>query len=136
MTKDRCNHCNVPLTNANCRDSSKKFICRPCDNQRRRATRVALRLETIEAYGGKCACCDCNIPEFLTVDHIDGKGAAHRRSINKPGDRSSGEKLYSWLKKNGFPKDNFQLLCYNCNCAKRTSGTCPHQKKPTKKRKK
>jgi hypothetical protein len=27
----------------------------------------------------------------------------------------------------GYPKDNFQLLCMNCNFAKGHRGECPHQ---------
>ena len=36
--------------------------------------------------------------------------------------------MYRWLKKHGFPKEGFQLLCYNCNCAKGFFGKCPHKK--------
>jgi predicted HNH restriction endonuclease len=30
------------------------------------------------------------------------------------------------LKRQGFPKDEFQLLCSNCNQAKHRYGQCPH----------
>jgi hypothetical protein len=87
--------------------------------------RWKLRLEIIEAYGGKCACCGETIPEFLTVDHIDGRGAEHRRSMKF---ERGGQDFYKWLKKEGFPKDNYQLLCCNCNIAKGQFRVCPHQR--------
>lgn len=31
-----------------------------------------------------------------------------------------------WLKKMGFPKDAFRLLCFNCNMGRRL-GPCPHE---------
>lgn len=88
-----------------------------------KARQLAVRHETIEAYGGKCVCCDETMQEFLTIDHIRGDGTQHRREENLHG----GATMYRWLRKYGFPKDNFQLLCFNCNHAKHIYGTCPHQ---------
>lgn len=82
-----------------------------------------LRSEVLIAYGGTCMCCGEARPEVLAVDHINGDGSNHRRVVG------AGRAFYSWLRKNGFPKDNFQLLCYNCNFAKHVYGTCPHQEK-------
>lgn len=65
----------------------------------------------IDNYGGKCVCCNTSVFEFLTVDHINNDGNDHRKSLGTV-------KLYIWLKKNNFPKDNYQLLCMNCNSAK------------------
>src|SRR5262252_4538483 len=48
------------------------------------ARRWAQRLEMIAAYGGECACCGETEPVFLTLDHVNGDGAAHRRSMNSP----------------------------------------------------
>jgi hypothetical protein len=32
------------------------------------------------------------------------------------------------FEKQGFPnKDRYQVLCYNCNCAKDKNGICPHK---------
>jgi len=79
----------------------------------------AARLEGIAAYGGKCACCGESQIEFLTLDHINGRG-------DEP-QRITGQKAWARLKARGWPKDNFQLLCFNCNCAKGVYGRCPHQ---------
>lgn len=37
----------------------------------------------------------------------------------------AGSRFYVWLKKNNYPP-GFQILCYNCNCAKGHFGYCPH----------
>jgi hypothetical protein len=82
--------------------------------------RQLLRMQVLEAYGGRCACCGESTPEFLGVDHIYNDGAKHRKEVG------SGSAFYSWLRKRGFPKDGFQLLCHNCNLAKGFYGQCPH----------
>lgn len=93
-------------------------------NQRCRDYVRKLREEIISAYGGKCVCCDESAPEFLTIDHINGGGGKHRETIGRTG----GQSFYIWLRRQGFPKDEFRLLCYNCNCARGKYGYCPHEK--------
>lgn len=83
-----------------------------------------MRAAVIKAYGGACSCCGERTFEFLSIDHINNDGAQHRREIG----RSGGHAFYRWLKKNGYPRGNFQLLCYNCNAAKGFFGMCPHQR--------
>ena len=83
------------------------------------------RRQVLEAYGGKCECCNESIPEFLGIDHINNDGAQHRRESGLHG----GGRLYYWLRKNGFPKDRFRLLCHNCNLARGFYGKCPHELK-------
>lgn len=80
-----------------------------------------LRNDILVAYGGKCKCCGETQPEVLAVDHINGGGNKHRRIVGL------GKNFYSWLRKKGFPQDDFQLLCHNCNMAKSFYGICPHQ---------
>lgn len=76
-------------------------------------------LEGIEVYGSKCACCGEDRNEFLTLDHINGKKDESKRK--------TGQKAWARLKSLGWPKDNYQILCFNCNCAKGIYGICPHQ---------
>jgi hypothetical protein len=86
----------------------------------------ALRKECLEHYGGtpsKCACCGEDIFQFLVIDHIEGRGNAHRRKYTNG---RAGTDFYRWLKKNKFPK-GFQVLCHNCNNAKSNYGVCPHK---------
>lgn len=78
-----------------------------------------LKVEVLSHYGGVCICCGESEVEFLCIDHVNNDGNKHRKEIEMP--------IYRWLKKQGFPKDGFQILCFNCNHAKRF-GVCPHQR--------
>lgn len=89
--------------------------------------RKDLKTAALRAYGGetpKCSCPGCSEinPGFLTIDHIDGNGNKHRRSIFNG---KVGGNIYLWLKKNNYPP-GFRILCYNCNCAAGALGQCPH----------
>jgi hypothetical protein len=89
---------------------------------KRREQSFLKRQEVLDHMGGKCECCGETNPRFLTIDHINGGGAKHKRE-NKI------VKLYKWIKKNNYP-EGFRLLCYNCNCARskqRNKGICPHK---------
>lgn len=107
------------------RDYSRKYywanrekeIIRVMQGNKRRYRRI--RLEVIEKYGGKCACCDEERIQFLGIDHIDGGGNKHRKEI---GNRT----IYEWLRSKKYPK-GFQVLCHNCNLSKGFYGYCPHQ---------
>ena len=85
-----------------------------------------LRLSTLLAYGHKCVCCGETEAAFLTIDHIHNDGAEERRRIHGSS-RASSPKFYRMLRNQGWPRDRYQLLCYNCNCAK-AHGGCPHQR--------
>lgn len=85
---------------------------------------AARKVETIKAYGGKCAKCGEYDSRFLTVDHVHNNGAADRAARkNKTSD------VHIWLKRHGYPK-GFQILCGNCNLKKeierRRSASGPH----------
>jgi len=79
-----------------------------------------IKRETIEAYGGHCACCGEENVEFLSLDHINNDGNEHRKTV------CSGSGFYIKLKNAGFPKGQLQVLCFNCNMAKGIYGQCPH----------
>ena len=70
-------------------------------------------------YGRTCKCCGESNPVFLTIDHINGGGTQHVKNEVK------GE-IYPWIVRHGYP-EGFQVLCYNCNCAKRDKKHCPHE---------
>ena len=87
--------------------------------------RDKLRSEVLQAYGGRCACCGEAEEKFLTIDHKDNNGASHRKEIFGRS-KGTGTMMYRWLRDNGYP-DAFQVLCWNCNCAKGHYGVCPHE---------
>jgi hypothetical protein len=73
----------------------------------------------------RCACIGCNEShhEFLTIHHVKNNGAIHRREIG-----SGGRLFYQWLYMNKPSKDEFIVLCINCNFALGKFGYCPHNK--------
>lgn len=81
-----------------------------------------LRFDAIDAYGEICACCGEDNKWFLCLDHIFDDGAASRK------EKGSGTAYFNYLKKNNYPEsENLQVLCFNCNNAKRVHGVCVHQ---------
>jgi hypothetical protein len=86
--------------------------------------RIKMRDAILQAYGNKCQCCGETEKDFLTLDHVGGWGARHRR---EEGWKARGHSLYKRIIEADFPKDKFRLLCMNCNFAIRLGGTCPHE---------
>jgi len=82
--------------------------------------------------GGKmeCVCCREKEVKFLTIDHINNDGGAHRKKLGYGGNR-----FYYWLKKNNYP-EGYVVACFNCNCGRaRNGGICPHKEGTMGKRK-
>lgn len=111
----------------------KRWHTNPAVRKRHREKGAEWRLQkkiaVLDAYGGcRCVCCGELEIAFLTLDHVNNDGAAHRRATGR-GQGFSGMAFYSYLRARGFPKDpKLQVLCYNCNCGKRANkGVCPHQ---------
>jgi len=74
-----------------------------------------------------CRCCGEHILEFLTTDHINNDGGAHRRQFSKRKKSRGLVSLRNSLREMGWPPI-IQLLCWNCNCGKaRNDGICPHK---------
>jgi len=89
-----------------------------------RRYRHKLRRTTLEALGGCCACCGETELEFLAVDHIAETGAAHRKTLP-----SGSGAIYRVVRDEGYPKDKYQVLCYNCNYSKYLGkGVCAHKR--------
>lgn len=107
-------------------ENRKEILDKQKENQKRKdyAKKFYRELKTrvIAAYGGQCQCCQEQHFEFLTIDHINGGGSKHRKS------RGAGAGFYAMLEKQGFPKDEYRLLCMNCNFALGIYDHCPHKK--------
>lgn len=103
-------------------DKQKRERHRQAIYARHKNWRDHLRLEMVKSYGGYCVCCGETEHAFLTLDHIQRDGAEHRRR------RATAPGIWSELKQLGWPKDKYQLLCMNCNWAKRMGDLCPHER--------
>jgi len=80
-----------------------------------------LRQEVLDHYGHACTCCGQLGDLFLSIDHVDNDGAAHRKQLG-----GGTGYVYRALRRLGYPT-GFQTLCHNCNHAKHLNGgTCPH----------
>lgn len=70
------------------------------------------RAKFFEIYGSKCLECGISNKCFLTLDHVQGGGNAHRAKRHSMGILIDACREYN--------PDLFQVLCWNCNSAKRT----------------
>jgi hypothetical protein len=96
--------------------------CRLCMNKAAVEHRLRIKYLVFSHYSKgkpKCSCCGEAHFEFLTIDHVNGGGHAHRKSIK------AGHQIYAWLRRNNFPKE-FRVLCANCNMSHGLFGYCPH----------
>ena len=76
------------------------------------------REATFSHYGDVCSCCGEREAAFLTIDHINGGGRAHRKALGAPN-------IYTWLIRNDYP-EGYRILCFNCNCVATRVEVCPH----------
>ena len=86
------------------------------NNELQKQYNAERKRKCIEYYSGgtmHCAMCDWTDIRALTIDHMDGSGAKHRRDL-----KHEGRHIYGWLIKHGFPK-GFQVLCMNHQFVKR-----------------
>jgi hypothetical protein len=111
-----CVSCRVPG-----KPRSRGLLCCDCSlTERQRAVRV--KYKAMQKYGGKCSCCGEEQIAFLTIDHINNDGAERRKEV---GFRAGGGFYKKLL---NLPLDpTLQVMCYNCNCGRRSTGVCPHK---------
>lgn len=74
--------------------------------------KIKIRLEAMQAYGGKCSNCEENHPLFMTIDHVNNNGYLEHKT--------PGIEFYQYLKSFGYPGKGtqVQILCHNCNALK------------------
>jgi hypothetical protein len=87
-----------------------------------KAAKEKIRKEFLDAYGNKCSCCSEDNQKFLTLEHRNNDGGKDR------GTRRHNQEVLRRLKKLGWPKEGYGILCFNCNCGKQVNhGICPHK---------
>lgn len=91
-------------------------------NRRRKERTRKYKEQFIEMYGGKCNCCGETIFDFLTIEHRNGQKGKPKYEKS----REHGEHGYKKASQEYRP-DLYEILCWNCNCAKGHLGYCPHQ---------
>jgi len=121
LAAGRCADCGQPRGDSH----SIRYCVRCATRQGRKSTSSTrqLRLRVLRAYSGEvlsCACCGERGLPFLTLDHLNNDGRAHRRRLK------GWQGVFRELVRNGFPS-GYQVLCYNCNLARFAYGICPHQ---------
>jgi len=97
----------------------RERLCKLCASEISLANIRRVKELVIAGYGAKCNCPGCGVTEtaFLCLDHVIPCGTKNR----PPQYRAWRDAL-----RRNFPPD-YQLLCYNCNCAKAfNAGGCPH----------
>jgi len=116
----KCVRCKIKIKEGAYCNNCKVRMC-----EKSKALRKNQKRLIIDRYGGKCFCCGEENIKFLTIDHINNDGSIHKRQL-----KSQKISLYRWIIKNNFPKNVFQIACYNCNCARALNNfICPHQQK-------
>jgi hypothetical protein len=86
----------------------------------RKRRQVEMYRQLFNIYGKKCVCCGESNLNFLTIDHINGDGAAHRKE-------TSSHTVEVAVKEADPSK--YRILCFNCNCGRQyrgVDGQCPH----------
>lgn len=110
-----CPHCdNAEWLDSTVFEGSKTWVQDKLSKRRR-------FVDTLYHYEGSCACCAEDNPFFLTFDHINGDGAAHRRTTNN-------KDIVPWIRRNKYPK-SIRVLCVNCNSGRHAAAgnECPHK---------
>jgi len=103
-----------------------RAVCRTCLNiyqtKPNAKYRKRIRLEVLQHYSNAeipfCNCCNEAHLEFLAIDHINGGGREHRKSMK-------ASNIYMALRKENLPT-GYRVLCHNCNASLGYYGYCPH----------
>lgn len=93
---------------------------------KRRQQREQLKVRVLTHYGnGKLACVVCGESRLvcLSIDHLNNKGAEHRKKI--------GNDIYIWLEENNYPS-GFQTLCMNDQWIKKAEYSKTNREKKSK----
>ena len=99
------------------RKASRRAYYSQIDREERERTWAAI----LAAYGPRCCCCGEGGVRFLTLDHVNGGGS--RRAKTTAQRLLERRTLVRHLQTHGRDP-RYQILCWNCNCARGHYGTC------------
>jgi hypothetical protein len=107
--------------------SLDKFVINPngepsptCGSCYAKKHRAKIRLGFLKEFDFKCSCCGETEVAFLTLDHVMNDGNVHRKAAGYIG-------MLQEAKREGWPRDKYTCLCYNCNQGRAKNGICPHK---------
>ena len=104
-----CFNCNCSRGTRDYFDIDPKFLnVRQCGN-------IKIWKEAYNFFGGKCEICGETEIKYLTIDHRNKDGAERRR--NGEGGSVRLLRQFRKLKWNESIRNDFRMLCYNCNCS-------------------
>lgn len=92
----------------------KKYYIKNSSERKKKARirNLLLKWEALLQYSNgdmKCVLCGEDRTDCLSIDHINGGGNKHRKSIGV----LAGISFYYWLRDNNYPK-GYRTLCMNC----------------------
>jgi hypothetical protein len=121
------------------RKHQAKGLCNPCytkqllkgdygeiHKQQVRANYDRYREDMFNALGHTCACCGEPEKVFLSLEHLKQNGNEHRRRVG--GNKCSTFSALLDARKHGFPKDEYGVLCMNCQRGTLLPEGCPHKR--------
>jgi len=126
-----CRKCNetkqdIEFSKNSKRKSGLHTICRQCSRLASKVYRFSIRYEVLSHYSQgipRCECCKETNLEFLAIDHINGGGSKHIKSL-------PGASLARHLYFENYP-EGYRVLCDNCNRSLGAYGYCPHKTQST-----
>ena len=114
-----CKVCNGVFNKKSFR-GSKGSTCAKCLTSKERVENSKLK---IELFGNKCMCCGEDNILKLTIDHVNNDGSLKRCADG------AGLRILRKIKSNKIDKNEYQLLCWNCNYSKHVGeGICKHKR--------
>ena len=111
--KGLCNACHCRIWQQENKDKVKA---------RNNRSYYKIKRELLAAYGGKCACCGETEPVFLSLEHKNGGGVAHRKRLG------GGHAIWWELKRLNWPQEEYTILCHNCQRGTMRPEGCPHKR--------
>ena len=132
---NKCIRCgvNTPINGLKCLECTKRvkeLVLKYTKEDPRRYNKYRntffqkIKDKAYKILGEVCSCCGESDRRFLTLDHINNDGYKDKKRR-----RNLTYLMYKEVVKDRI-EGKYQILCWNCNCGKRSNrGICPHKEK-------